>query len=182
MGDFISSILIWTPVRRNALIHCILSNCLFGGGEGRRGSAHFWTLAGFQAVVHITLPACSDFLLVHPRYLVKTFFSSSAGKTSCPFTPDYCVHLLRRSVFLRLAAKKKKGMKYLGPADISTRHYHLVPPLPLHQSGRSADGAPKRPLIFPLSHWLGLLLPFVQVARLNWIDWVIICQVILSWK
>lgn len=48
------------------------------GGEG--GSAHFWTLVGFQALVHITLPACSDFLLLHPHYLVKTFFLLRQGK------------------------------------------------------------------------------------------------------
>lgn len=146
MENFISSVLIWTPVRRNTLIHCILSNCLFWG------STQFWTLAGFQAVVHITLPACSDFLLVHPRYLVKTFFSSSAGKTSCPFTLDYRVHLLRRSVFFCLAAK---GTKYFRPNNISTFQRHLVPSLPLRLLFHFSRTSRKMPINISVLHWVG---------------------------
>lgn len=66
---------------------------------------------------------------------------------------------------------RMEGMKYFRPNDISTSHYHLVPSAPLRQSGRSAfqeSGAFKRPInISVFSPLAGVLLPFVQVARLN---------------
>lgn len=109
LGDFIPSVLIWTPVRRNALIHCILSNCLLGGGEGRGGRGRESTFLDSGR-----LPGCSPYYSASMQWLspctptlpCKNIFSSSAGKTSCPFTLDYRAHLLRRSVFLRLAAKR----------------------------------------------------------------------------
>lgn len=88
LGVFISSILIWTTTRKkNALIHCILSNCLLRGG-------HFLDSG--------SLPGCSPYYSASMQWLspctptlpCKNSFSSSAGKTPCPFTLDYCVHLL----------------------------------------------------------------------------------------
>lgn len=61
MGDFISSILIWTPVRRNALIHCILSNCLFGGGRGEERERTFLDSG--------RLPGCSPYYSASMQWL-----------------------------------------------------------------------------------------------------------------
>lgn len=183
LGVFISSILIWTTTggEENALIHCILSNCLLG-----------WGLGGTYLDSGL-LPGCSPYYSASMQWLspctptlpCKNSFSSSAGKTPCPFTPDYCVHLLHRQQVCFPPAWLQKGwnssdlMIFLLSITLS-----LLPP---HQSTQlvlcvfySWDEVVKCRIMF--QSYTGMLWPFVRVPRLNWIDWVIICQVMLSRK
>lgn len=97
----------------SALIHCISSNCLLGVKVQRlpRVCGPLWTLAVFQAVVHITLTACGDFLLIHPRYLVKTFFLFQQGKHRV-LSPRFTVYICSTGNFpLPLFGKRKKEKK-----------------------------------------------------------------------
>lgn len=86
----ISSILIQTTEKKT--FNNIFNNCLLGG----EGGGAFLDPGGH--------PDCSPYYFTSSQWLspctptlpCKNSFSSSAGKTPCPFTLDYCVHLLHR--------------------------------------------------------------------------------------
>lgn len=97
-----------------------------GGGGGRGGrKCTFLDSGGLPGSSPYYSASMQRLSPSTPTLPCKNIFPSSAGKTSCPFTPESRVHLLNRSVVLRLAISE--------PNDISTAHRHFVPSPPLQQ-------------------------------------------------
>lgn len=155
----------------------------------------FRTLVGFQTVASIALPACCEFFFYTHIYLVKAVFLLQRGETSCPFTP----RLLCASAppTAAAAAPLSAGwnssdlMIFLLAVTLCPPHpLYLPPPATAYSLGFKASGicVPLYSWDQVVKHWImfqcysGSLWPFVWVPWLNWIAWVIICQVMLSRK